>query len=66
MNQIKSDFENNFFNYLINRILYLKTLKIQTVITLTKQIMTQYFHVNEINTFLDDLTRHENLSLFCI
>ena len=49
--------------HLINWIPYSRTLMIQTAISLTKQIMTQSFsNVNEINTFLNDLTQQENLS----
>ena len=53
----KSDFENITFN-LFN--------KSDSHYFDKTDYDSQYLHVNETNTFLNDLTQHENLCLFCI
>ena len=47
--------------HLINWIPYSRTLTSQTHYFGKTDYDTKYFHVNEIDTFLDDLGQHENL-----
>ena len=49
--------------HLINRIPYSRTLTSQTHYFDKTDYDTKYFHVNEIDTFLDDLGQNENLYL---
>ena len=50
--------------HLINRIPYSRTLTIQNSHYFDEtNYETKYFHENEINTFLDDLTQHDDLFL---
>ena len=49
--------------HLINRIPYSRTLTSQTYYFDKTDYDTKYFHVNEIDTFLDDLGQNENLYL---
>ena len=64
MNQIKSDFEDISFNpFNKSDSLFEDPNDPDSHYFEETDYDSKYFHVNEINTFLNDLTRHENLSL---
>ena len=64
MNQIKSDFENISFNsFNKSDSLFNDPNDPDSNYCYETDYDSKYFHENEINTFLNDLTRHENLSL---
>ena len=64
MNQIKSDFENIFFNpFNKSDSLFEDPNDPDSHYFDETDYDSKYFYVNEINTFLNDLTRHKNLSL---
>ena len=64
MNQIKSDFENISFNsFNKSDSLFKDPNDPDSHYCYETDYDSKYFHENEINTFLNDLTRHENLSL---
>ena len=64
MNQIKSDFEDISFNP-FNKLdsLFEDLNDPESHYFDETDYDSKYFPVNEINTFLNDLTQHENLSL---
>ena len=64
MNQIKSDFENISFNLFDKSdSLFEDPNDPDSRYFDETDYDSKYFHMNEINTFLKDPTRHENLSL---
>ena len=64
MNQVKSDFENIFFNPFNKSDSLFEDPNVPDSHYFDKtDYDSKYLHVNEINAFLNDLTRHENLSL---
>ena len=64
MNQIKSDFEDIFFNpFNKSDSLFEDPNDPDSHYFDERDYDSDYLHVNEINTFLYDLTQHENLSL---
>ena len=64
MNQIKSDFKDISFNpFNKSDSLFEDPNNPDSHYLDETDYDSKYFHENEINTFLNDLTRHENLSL---
>ena len=64
MKQIKSDFEDIFFNpFNKSDSLFEDPNDPDSHYFDERDYDSKYLHVNEINTFLYDLTQHENLSL---